>query len=73
MAKSPAEEPDTLPQPDPANEPLTLEQWAAARSRSDRQVELLNGFVAVQRAAGRFTATDAEWRTLYAAFAARPV
>lgn len=66
-------EPDTLPQPNPANEALTLEQWAASRSSIDRQVELLNGFVAVQRAEGRFTATEAEWMAAYAAFAARPV
>lgn len=67
------DEAQTLPQPDPANEPLTLEQWAAAKSSTDRRVELLNGFVATERAAGRFSETPAGWDARYLAFASRPV
>lgn len=62
-----------LPQPTQTDEALTLEQWAATQSASDRRVELLNAFVSVQRAEGNFTALPAEWAQLYAAFAARPV
>lgn len=57
----------------PAEEPLTLDQWAADQSRSDARVELLNGFAATERAAGRFVATRAKWMAAYAAFAARPI
>ncbi|RVT91418.1 hypothetical protein EOD42_22445 [Rhodovarius crocodyli] len=64
--------PDTLPQPDPATEPLTLDQWAQALSKTDRRVELLNAFVATQRAAGIFTRTATEWGVAYAAFGAQP-
>lgn len=59
-------------QPTPASEVLTLDQWAEEASRADKRVELLNGFVAVQRAEGRFHAPRAAWSADYAAFAARP-
>lgn len=63
---------DTPTQPTPSSEVLTLAQWAEETSRTDRRVELLNGFVAVQRASGRFHASRADWTADYAAFAASP-
>ena len=70
MAKTPAT--DTLTQPDPATEPQTLDQWAQAASLIDKRVELLNAFVATQRARGVFTRTPPEWSADYAAFASQP-
>ena len=54
-------------------EALTLDQWAEARSKKDRRVELLNGFVTLERAGGRFTNTEAGWNAAYIAFANRPI
>lgn len=64
---------DLPTQPTPASEVLTLDQWAEETSRTDRRVELLNGFVTVQRSQRRFHATRTAWSADYAAFAARPV
>lgn len=63
-------EPQAAPQ---TEEALTLDQWAVERSRAENRVELLNGFVAVQRASGPLAQLKAEWDAAYSAFANRPV
>lgn len=68
-----AETPIEVAVPTETTEALTLDQWAEARSKKDRQVELLNGFVALERAGGRFTNTEAGWNAAYLAFANRPI
>jgi len=65
--------PETPTQPTPEQEVLTIEQWAAEQSRTDRRVEMLTAFAMTERAAGRFCATRTDWNAAYAAFAARPL
>ena len=68
----PTPEAGAAPGPD-ATEALTLEQWATARSARDRRVEMLNAFASTERAAGRFSNTEAGWNAAYIAFANRPI
>lgn len=57
----------------PASEPeLTLAEFCIDVSRADKRVELIAGFHAEQRAAGRVKATAAEWSALFGAFERAP-
>lgn len=59
------------PQPDAASEVVTVEVWAAERSRTESRVELLNAFVTTERAAERFANPRQSWDAAYAAFGSR--
>lgn len=63
------------PSPPPApsaDAPITLEEWATGQSRVDRQVEMLNAFVAEERVNKHRRDTSTNFVARYKAFAARP-
>jgi len=62
-----------LAQPTGGQEVISLDQWATEVSGTDARVEMLNGFVSVERAASRFSATRNAWTQAYFNFANRAV
>ena len=67
MPKAPASE-----QPD-AGEELTLTDYCAALSRTDKRVELIGGFSAAETKAGRIKDTEAGFNARFLAFCNKPV
>ena len=63
--------PQDIPQ---AAEPIdmTLDEFCARTSNTDKRVELLGAFHAVERAAGRIKGFEADFEARYAAFANQP-
>lgn len=61
------------PQPSGGQEVISLDQWATEKSGTDPRVEMLNGFVSIERAAGRFSAARNAWTQAYFQFANRAV
>ena len=67
MAKPDAAEP--LPETQPS---ITVEDFAARASATDKRVELLTAFAREEAGAGRGADTEAAFQARYAAFATRP-
>lgn len=61
------------PEPVPADQAETLEEFCAAVSMTDRRVELVAGFYADERRNGRAHDTRDAWQARFAAFQRRPV
>ncbi len=61
------------PEPVSAAEAETLEEFCAAVSQTDRRVELVAGFYADERSAGRSRDTRDAWQARFGAFQRRPV
>lgn len=53
--------------------PLTLEEFCTRLSGSDRRVELIGAFHAMERKAGRVKDTEDNFRSRFDAFAKKPV
>ncbi len=61
------------PEPAPAAEAVTLEEFCASASMTDRRVEMVAGFYADERRSGRVSDTPDAWRARFVAFQRRPV
>lgn len=66
VAAAPAE------QDEPTEESLTLEEFCARLSSTDRRVELIGGFHSDEKRAERFKDTESAYRARYQAFATKP-
>jgi len=64
MAK-PAKAPDSFP--------LTVEEFCAGLSQTDKRVEMIGAFCAEERTAGRVRDDAVAYRKRYQAFCTRPV
>jgi hypothetical protein len=56
-----------------APEDVTLEEFCTRFSRSDRRVELIGGFHAVETKAGRFKDSESAFAARFLAFVNKPV
>jgi len=53
--------------------PLTLDEFCARLSASDKRVETIGAFYAVEKAAGRIKDTESAYSERFAAFVNHPV
>ena len=64
----------TLPDPvAPTEFPLSLEEYCANRSSTDRRVELIGGFYHVEKVAGRLFDTPTNYDVRYESFRTSPI
>lgn len=68
----PPSAPMTAPVPAPKPATVPLHEWAQAITVSDKRVELVNAFFAVEHAAGRDHDTEANYAARLLAFANAP-
>lgn len=67
-------QPTPLQAPLPAGTPeITLEQFGVELSQRDQRVELLNGFIFMERKAGHFKDAESNYQDRYTAFLNKPV
>lgn len=57
---------------DAAEYPVTIEEFCARASLTDRRVELLGAFAAAERSAGRFKDMESSFAARMKTFAAQP-
>lgn len=57
----------------PANFPMTLDEFCIGKSLSDRRVEMISAFHYTERLAGRTKDMQAEFEARFNAFAVAPV
>lgn len=55
-----------------ARAPVSLDEFCVRLSNTDRRVEMIGGFAASERAAGRTMDAESAFATRYAAFVTKP-